>query len=264
MKLFFRTHNTSKTKNVIILHGLYGASDNWVRIAKGINQDYSVYLPDHRNHGNSPHSNEFNYDVLVEDLNNFINENKIENPILIGHSMGGKVAMNYNNKYAKKLKKLIIIDIAPKNYSNKIKTDFHKQILETISQLDLTNYKNRAELKDEVEKLVSEKRHLHLILKNIRRTETAFEWKMNIKAISAELNNILNETFTNKLTSTISKIETLFIKGENSDYLQEEDFNIIRRIYPNAQFVTIENSTHWLHAEQPEMLITKINAFIKE
>lgn len=262
MELFFRSYNTGKSKNIIILHGLYGASDNWVGIAKGISKEFSVFIPDHRNHGNSPHSNEFSYDCLVDDLNKFIENNKIENPIIIGHSMGGKVAMNYNSKHPNMINKLIIIDIAPKKYSSKAKPDFHKKVLEIISKLDLNNYKNRIELKEEIEKHVTDKRHLHLILKNIRLTDSGFEWKINIKAISAQLNNILHETFTSSLSKNTSIVETLFIKGENSDYIIESDFEKIKNIYPNVEFVIIKDSTHWLHAEQPQILINEINAFI--
>ncbi len=131
MKLYYK--KLGEGKPLIVIHGLFGSSDNWLSISKKLAEEYSVYLPDIRNHGQSPHSSEHNYDLMVEDLVEFIKEHDIEKPILIGHSMGGKIAMNFAIDYPNMIEKIIIVDIAPKMYQHE-----HKQYIEALLSIDLT------------------------------------------------------------------------------------------------------------------------------
>ncbi len=258
MELFFRKYGTSK-QNVIILHGLYGSSDNWVSIAKILSKHFSVFIPDQRNHGQSPKSNEFNYTVLINDLNNFINKNKITNPIIIGHSMGGKVAMYFNYSYPDIAKKLIIIDIAPKDYSNDKNNEFHKKIISFMLRLNLNDFNNRKDLSMFIFDKIKDKRLTHFILKNIKRDRNNFSWKINIDVINSELQNILSEDYNKKIKNILTP--TLFIKADKSDYIKTSDFSLIKNIFTNSNIITINDTSHWIHSEKPDELCNLILNF---
>jgi len=259
MKLFFRKYGNGK-QNIIILHGLYGSSDNWVSIARILQDDFTVFIPDQRNHGQSPHSQTFNYTVLINDLYNFISENKISNPIIIGHSMGGKVAMYFNFTYPKIAKKLIIIDIAAKDYSNEDNNKFHRKLIIFMSRLQLDKFNNRKDLSDFIFDKIKDKRLTHFILKNIKLTNNTFSWKINIETIKNEFENILTENYNKKLTKT--KTPTLFIKAENSNYIKESDFSLIKDIFTNSIIKTITGTSHWIHSEKPNELYKEILYFL--
>ncbi len=259
MDLFFRKYGND-SQNIIILHGLYGSSDNWVSIAKILSQHFTVYIPDQRNHGQSPHSNEFNYKVLINDLYNLIIKNKIENPIIIGHSMGGKVAMYFNFTYPDIAKKIIIIDIAPKDYRNEPNNKFHRKLILFMSRLNLNNFNNRKDLSDFIFDKINDKRLTHFILKNLKRENNSFSWKINIEVISNELQNILNEDYNKKINNI--NTPTLFIHAENSNYIKQEDFSLIKSKFNNVEIKSVKNTSHWIHSEKPTELCKLIIDFV--
>jgi len=259
MELFFRKYGNGSL-NIIILHGLYGSSDNWVSIAKILSQKFTVYIPDQRNHGQSPHSAEFNYNVLINDLYNFIVKNKIDNPVIIGHSMGGKVAMYFNYTYPQIAKKLIIIDIVPKDYSNDQNNKFHRKLILFMSRLNLNNFKNRKDLSDFIFNNINDKRLTHFILKNLKREDNSFSWKINIETISNELQNILSEEYNKKIKNI--NTPTLFIKAEDSGYIKPQDFYFIKSIFKNVEIKSIKNTSHWIHSEKPAKLCELIFDFV--
>ncbi|MGD9488820.1 MAG: alpha/beta fold hydrolase [Calditrichaceae bacterium] len=252
MKLFYRKFG--KGKPVIILHGLFGMSDNWMTIGKKIAERHTVYIPDQRNHGRSTHSVEFSYDLLVNDLAEFAAEHNLNEIRLIGHSMGGKVAMQYALKYPQKVEKLVVVDIAPKNYYN----TYFKMFLETLSAINLDSLMSREEADTRLSVKIKQKPIRQFLLKNLRRNrDGTFSWKANLPSIYQNIDEILqgsNETFT-------FENPTLFIKGGRSEYILPADFPLIRRIFPNSEIVTIDDATHWIHSDAPDEFCGHLRTF---
>jgi pimeloyl-ACP methyl ester carboxylesterase len=238
---------------LIILHGLFGSSDNWFTLAKVFAEKFTVYLVDQRNHGQSPHTDEFNYKLLTEDLAAFIKEHHIEKPHIIGHSMGGKTAMNFAVKYPDVLDKLIVVDIAPKSYPV-----HHDHILEGLHEIDLNTLTSRTEADKLLSRHVPEPDVRQFLLKNLaRNSEGKFEWRVNIHAIDEHIEEIgAGMQFDGQYTG-----ETLFIKGVRSNYYAPGDEENILKIFQAAQFVTL-NTGHWVQAEDPKGFAETVLKFL--
>lgn len=259
MELFFQKFGIEKDQSVIILHGLFGISDNWVSYGKQLAKaGYEVFIPDQRNHGRSEHSDDFNYLALTNDLYDFIDAEEIENPILIGHSMGGKVAMRYAVSYPELVKKLIVVDIAPKEYGPR---KHHLSIIKTMLEVNLNNANNRTEVANFLTKGIADKRIRQFILKNLyRKNKNEFEWRLNLDAISDNLEKM----FDGIPEGTTYTGESLFIKGGNSDYLLTSDYDQIYNFFPAARIITINNATHWVHADAPEEFYNLTSQFLQQ
>lgn len=252
MKLFFK--KLGEGKPIIILHGLFGSSDNWLTISKKLADKYSIYLLDVRNHGQSPHSDDHSYQAMVEDLAEFTKDNNIEKPIIIGHSMGGKIAMNFAIDYPQVPEKIVVVDIAPKMYQHENKAN-----LEAMMSINLDQIKSR----DQAEKALIDKiqdRGVRLfLLKNLyRKEDLTFGWKLNLKALYENIREI--EGYT---TNEISLITALFIQGELSKYIKDEDYPLIKKVFPNSKIIKISQASHWVHSEKPEEVYNAINQFIE-
>lgn len=268
MKLYFRKLGSGQP--IIILHGLYGASDNWMTIGRQLSENYEVWLLDLRNHGKSPHHNIHNYDVMKDDLHEFISRNKIENPVLVGHSMGGKVAMAFALSYPDLISRLIVIDIAPKSYLfslDSLKGELnHKEILNALKSSGLDKFARREEILEDLIKRIGSTKISHFLMKNLKRdSEKRFNWILNIDALFNNLEDILDGFSEKDIDSNPASlgVPVLFIKGANSDYILEDDKDEIEDIFPYAQFKSIKNAGHWLHVEQPEQLIKVLTDFIE-
>ncbi len=263
MKLFYRKYGSGPV--MIILHGLYGSSDNWITIARKLENHYTVLLPDLRNHGASPHSPTHTYAEMVDDLLGFFEDNHLENAYLIGHSMGGKVAMQFAAENPEKVNKLMIVDIAPKNYlaGNSFYKHIrqHELILELLENPDLSQYQSRKELDDFFSSRIKEETVRHFLLKNIHRTHAGlFEWKMNAgvlrKAFKSMVSEVTMDWFEERLP--ITNYPVTFVRGQKSDYISDADWLEIRKIYPEAKLIDIPDAGHWLHAEQPDLFIEAV------
>jgi esterase len=239
----------------VILHGLFGLLDNWQTLAKFWSQKYHVYLVDLRNHGRSPHSNDFNYELMGEDLAEFITEHQLQNPVIMGHSMGGKVAMNFALRYPEKVSKLIVVDIAPRAYPV-----HHQDIIDGLNAVDIASMTSRNEAELALAPYIPEAEVRLFLLKNLyRREDNSFGWRMNLAAIEACIEEVGRETTAD---SPFNK-PTLFIKGEKSRYIQEKDIPAIQQLFPQVQLETIANAGHWVHAEAPEKFYQLVVDFIK-
>lgn len=252
MKLFYRELGAGDP--IIILHGLFGSSDNWLSIGKELSDTHSIYLLDQRNHGQSPHSNSFDYSAMANDLEEFIEEHELVNPVILGHSMGGKTAMEFAVNNPDKWSKLIIVDIAPKTYSV-----HHDQILEGLNSLDLKTIKSRNEADKILSKWVPEMGVRQFLLKNLSRDNNGFSWKINLSVISKNI-EIIGEGLSKRLSKAKP---AMFIRGRNSNYIMDNDFELIDQYFPSAKIETIENAGHWVHAEQPEKFLDIVNQFLK-
>ncbi len=258
MELFYRKFGNEGEQSLIILHGLFGLSDNWVTFARRIAMEgFEVYVPDQRNHGQSMHSGNFNYLALTDDLFEFMDEHEIEYPVLLGHSMGGKVAMRFTLENSDLVKKLVVVDISMKAYPSRTK---HKQIIRAMQLVDMEKMKNRRQVEKQLEKLIPEQRIRQFVLKNLHRTsQNSFEWRMNINGIETNLNDMFDAIETNQ---TFRK-PVLFIKGGASDYILLEDFDAIRKNFPHAEIITIAGTSHWVHVEAPERFFQLTYGFLK-
>jgi len=238
---------------LIILHGLFGSLDNWVTLGKKFGKTFKVYLVDQRNHGQSFHSDEFSYDVMSEDLSLFMGEMKLEKAHIIGHSMGGKTAMEFARKYSEKVEKLLIADIGPKFYPV-----HHTQIIKAFYSVPIDKISSRKEADDILSGLVPDFGTRQFLLKNLSREADGFKWKMNLDAISSSIEEVgkgLNQ-------NAIIMNDTLFLRGGNSDYILNDDFNLIHSVFPNSRVDTVEGAGHWLHAEKPSEFYEKASEFL--
>lgn len=261
MELFFRKYGQGPP--LIIIHGLYGSSDNWVSIGRKLAENFEVFIIDQRNHGKSPHTPDHNYQVLKTDLLEFMDAQSIEKAIIIGHSMGGKTAMFFAADYPERLSHLIIADISPKSYeyTNSNQLLAHTTIIRAMFNLDFYGINSRQEVDDILAKSIPEDRIRQFLLKNIMRSkDNEYSWRINIRTIKNELKNILEGLDENQ--TEITGFPVLFIKGGNSDYIQKDDKTTIKKIFPFADIETIPNAGHWLHAEQPDLFLKKISDFI--
>jgi len=257
MQLFHRKFGNPGDQPVIILHGLFGISDNWVSYGKRIAQEgFEVFIVDMRNHGQSPQSDTFNYLALIIDLFDFIDDHDIDCPILIGHSMGGKVAMRFALENPIMVKKLVVVDITMKAYGPR---PHHQKIIRAMKSVDLSTVKNRREVEEQLAPLIPEIRIRQFILKNLhRKNDNSFEWRIYLPGIETNLDAMFDAI------DTIIKFDkpTLFIKGGASDYILLEDFEQIRYNFPNAEIVTIEGTSHWVHVEAAEKFYLLTSGFI--
>jgi len=244
MKLFYR--KTGHGPLIIILHGLFGSSDNWMSIAKKLSTTYSVILPDLRNHGQSPHEELFTYDAMVDDLKELVETEDLGNFILAGHSMGGKVAMQYAVQYPGNVQKLIVVDIAPKDYPV-----HHQLILEGLCALPIDQIKSRNEADALLSNQVPDAGVRQFLLKNLKRKEDGFSWKMNLEVIEDNIDQVgvgLDQ-------SVVSYVPALFIRGANSNYILDEDRVGIFRHFPKASIEDVAGASHWVHAEKPDDVV---------
>lgn len=189
MELFFRKYGSGNP--IIILHGLYGISDNWVKYARKLSDNFTVFIPDLRNHGQSGHSLHFNYEVMSEDISEFIENNQIENPILIGHSMGGKVAIKFTLDNPDLVRKLVVIDMSTRKYDLR---NFHSNIINSMLDIDFSKIKSRDEVDKFLSNFIEDEKIRLFVMKNLYRTEkNSFSWRINIQAIIDNLDYVFEE-----------------------------------------------------------------------
>lgn len=239
---------------IIILHGLFGTLDNWQTIAKKLAENHMVFIIDQRNHGKSPHSDEFSYKIMAEDLKEFMFQHHIYEAIIIGHSMGGKVAMRFALDYPDMVSKLIVVDIAPKKYKGG-----HQTIFEAMFDLDLENLTDRRAIDEALKVKIPDDGIRLFLMKNLaRQKEGGYRWKMNLPVLYRNYQEILSTIEVDDAYDD----EVLFIRGGQSKYIRDEDILDIQEIFPLMQLETIPNTGHWLHAEAPKIFIKIVNNFI--
>ena len=253
MHLFSR--NIGEGQPFVVLHGVFGSSDNLFTVCKKIAESgFKVFMVDARNHGQSPRSELFNYEVMAADLDDFLNENNIQNPILMGHSMGGKTVMTYAQTYTN-FSKIIIVDIAARFYPT-----HHNHILAGLAAIELDKITSRKEAEDVFSNYVSDFGEKQFILKNLYRTDSGgFDWRINLPVISKEIYQIGDEIM---LTKTVQE-PALLIRGSDSSYVTDTDFEIFKAAFVNSQLITIDGANHWVHATKPAEFIEAILEFSK-
>jgi len=250
MKLHYR--QLGQGKPLVILHGLFGFSDNWQNHAKKLAEYFQVTLVDLRNHGHSPWSDAFSYALMVQDLHELFSEFNIASPILLGHSMGGKLAMHYDMAYPNFLDKLIVVDMGVKAYPA-----HHAHILAAIHAIDLTQMTARSQAEAILRTFIDSDGVRQFLLKNLYWEDKGkLAWRVNFPVLEACMPEILSALPLNE-----SYTPALFIRGLLSNYILDEDFDQIESFYPDAQFASIPHAGHWVHAEAPDAFLDVVLSF---
>ena len=266
MSLFYREIGQGE-QTVVILHGLYGSSDNWMTIAKKLSRNFRIILPDQRNHGHSFHHNIHSYEAMASDLLELLNQLKVSKICLAGHSMGGKSAMRFAINYPEMIDCLAVIDIAPKKYNfDEITPDIvlnHCYIINSLISTNIQTLNSRNEIDLLLEKKIPNKALRSFLMKNIfRNSKNKFQWRLNLESLKNNLDEI-SDGFSNaeSFISLEKKPNVLFIKGETSSYIADNDIPVINHFFPNAKLITIPDTGHWLHAEKPDYLVKILTDF---
>jgi pimeloyl-ACP methyl ester carboxylesterase len=255
MELFYNQYGDEGAP-LIILHGLLGAHGNWHTLSRTRFSDVArVYAVDQRNHGRSPHAAEMDYPTMAADVRALIDREGLEGVTLLGHSMGGKTAMQTALSYPDVVDRLIVVDMAPKEYPAR-----HDHLLNALARIDPTTYEDREAIDAALAEDVPSRPIRQFLLKNLDYDGERYTWRMNLDAIRAhydDLNAALpqNETFEGP---------TLFIRGGQSDYVEDDDLSDIRTRFPAARLVTIDGAGHWIHADSPEPFADAVLQFLEE
>ncbi|HZL11937.1 MAG TPA: alpha/beta fold hydrolase [Prolixibacteraceae bacterium] len=268
MQLYYKVDGSGMP--LVIIHGLYGSSDNWLTVAKKLSSGFQVFSIDQRNHGRSPNSEEHSYEALKNDLADFFDQQKIEKAIVMGHSMGGKTAMCFAADYPERIEKLIVVDIAPKDYfllNDESQYHLHNNILRAMLEIDFSKIESRKQVENFLNERIDGTSIVQFLLKNVHRNKETrqFEWRLNAPVLYDNLDEIINGVnahwFDDRIP--ISNYPVLFIKGALSNYILPEDYPSIHRIYPEAIIVEIPDAGHWLHAEQPQLFMEAVEQFLR-
>jgi esterase len=251
MKLYHR--ELGHGQPIIMLHGIFGSSDNWLTHSKLLSGHFHTYALDLRNHGQSPHDDVFDYPSMVDDVLKFIEDHHIKDPILMGHSMGGKVAMNFAVAYPAKIQKLIVVDIAPKPYDMQ-----NYVVLKGLLSIPIQEVTSRQHADELLAQHVDEPDVRQFLLKNLqRKPEGGFRWKLNLSSIAE---NILKIGLPLQFEGQFDK-PALFVRGSRSNYVLNEDFALIKKIFPAASLETLETG-HWVPAEKPGEFVEVVSQWL--
>lgn len=231
-------------KAFVILHGFLGMSDNWRTLGKKFSEEgYEVHLLDQRNHGRSFHSDKFSYDLMVADLKEYCNQHNLDTIILLGHSMGGKTAMQFATSYPEMVSKLIVADISPKAYP-----PHHQDILKALSMLDFSKINSRDDAEEMLSEYIKIKSIRLFLLKNLfRKDSDNYGLRLNLPILMEKIEEV------GKALPADARFdgEVLFLSGEKSGYIEALDELLIKRHFPKSSIKTVSNAGHWLHAENP-------------
>jgi Predicted hydrolases or acyltransferases (alpha/beta hydrolase superfamily) len=255
MELFYNQYGESGPP-LIILHGLLGAHGNWHTLSRtAFRQVAQVYAVDQRNHGRSPHADRIDYPSMAADLRAFINRHALAPATLLGHSMGGKTAMQTALSFPDRVDALIVVDMAPKAYP-----PHHTDLMEALARIAPETYEDRDAIDAALAEDVPSRPVRQFLLKNLDYDGDTYTWQMNLDAIRAHYGDI---TAALPADSTFDG-PALFVRGGQSEYVSDGDLDDIRERFPNAELVTIEAAGHWVHADAPEALAEAVTDFLAE
>ena len=265
MKLFYR--DSGKGDPLIILHGLYGSSDNWVGISKELEKFFRVILVDQRNHGQSPHSENHTYNDLVNDLLETIDALGFQKIKIIGHSMGGKVAMQFAIDHPDRIKSLIVVDITPWGYNQNHTIsqplfEEHSRIISGLMNIPISSITSRNEADNILSETIKNTTIRQFLLKNLKRgRDGSFSWRFNLPVLANSLPNMLSGITPHR---DLKKSDTnaLFIKGSLSSYIPNDKKEELKRTFPNSEVLSVNDAGHWVHAEKPEEFLDLVFNFL--
>jgi pimeloyl-ACP methyl ester carboxylesterase len=252
MQLYFRAQGEGFP--LIVAHGFLGSSDNWRAVSGRLAAYYRVYSLDLRNHGLSRHSYKMNYQLMANDVYQFVEERGIASCFILGHSMGGKVAMHFALEFPERVAKLVVVDIAPRAYA-----PFHRSIIRAMRALELESLGSFADADRALSESVPEAAVRQFLIKNLTRgSDGRLAWKIDLEAIERNYDSLAGAIVSRHPFTKPS----CFIRGGRSNYIQEHDLPSIRESFPQAEVHTIEEAGHWLHVEAPEQFVTIVTNFL--
>ena len=256
MQLYAGKYEASTDNNIpiLILHGLFGSSRNWHPIARSLSKTHTVYTLDLRNHGKSPHSDIMDYPHMAEDVLEFMDQNSLQRVNIIAHSMGGKAAMWLALSHPERVHKLVVVDIAPVAYQH----DF-ADVLAAFQTVPLATIRSRQEADKYLAEYISQSSLRQFLLQNLQFKEGRYSWRLNLQAISRSISQITGFPDVSNITPFPERV--LFIGGGQSDYLNRNNQQLTRKLFPKASFSTIKPAGHWLHAEQPKLFLALVNPY---
>ena len=243
----------NKEKVLIILHGLFGSLDNWYSIAKELSLFFQVHIIDQRNHGKSFHDNNHNYDLMSNDLYNYLHYHEINDPIILGHSMGGKTAMVFAFHFPNSLKKLIILDIGPKNYIND-----YNVLISTLIEINNAHLKSRKKAQLILEDKKIDNQTIQFLLKNLFWKDEKLKFRFNIEAIENSIEELMSFNYLDFSWDGLC----FFIRGSESNYILDSDNTLIKKYFLNSKLITIDKANHWVHFDQKDEFIKTVNNII--
>jgi len=239
----------------MVLHGLFGCGDNWLSFAREFSSRFRVLLLDARNHGLSPHDPEMSYSAMAEDVREFMEEQGINSAHLLGHSLGSKTAMEFALRHGERVRNLVVVDMAPRAYP-----PHHPQIIETLCGLDLGRYGDRQRIEDALADAIPDKVVRRFLLKNLARDDAGrFRWKPGLAEIRGNYPRLNEGLAGGRLWSGAC----LFVRGEHSDYILEQDRAGILDLFPAAEIQTVAGAGHWVHADAPDRFQEVVKAFLR-
>lgn len=250
MQLHYQT--LGQGQPLILLHGLFGSGDNWGTVAKHFSQHYQVICVDLRNHGRSPHSASQSYANMADDLLELCDALDLERIHLVGHSLGGKVAMQFAAYNPDRVEKLIVVDMAMRAYA-----DAHSHLIDAMMDIDFTKLQNRQEVDKILSASIPQTAVRQFLLMNLIKSDSGLTWRINLPALKTNYPGLQQAVCENARYEK----PCLFIHGEQSDYVQDADIDQIKTNFINAQFASLPTG-HWVHAEQPQAFIEVVGNFL--
>ena len=250
MKLHYQ--QSGEGKPLIIIHGLFGSSDNWKAISNRLSSVHNVISVDLRNHGRSPHASDQSYSAMANDIAELAEELKLSEMDVLGHSIGGKTAIALAAEYPALINKLMVIDIAPRAYE-----DRHSEIFKALLAINLSQYSKRSEVDAVLAKDIADMAVRQFLLMNLNISEQGLSWRNNLKAQYANYQQLLESVALGKQIA----IPSCFIRGGLSDYITDEDCASIKQQFTDCQIETVSGVGHWVHAEAPDLFINLAQSF---
>ena len=239
---------------LLVFHGLFGMLDNWATFGREFGEKLPCHLLDLRNHGKSFHMEEMTPDNMAEDILNYLNQHQIEKAYLLGHSLGGKAVMQFAISYPERVKKIVVVDIAPKAYP-----PHHQKIMEALQSVDFEKMMSRKEVEEKLAESIEEKPVIQFLVKNLYwEQEDRLNWRFNLKVLAEKYSDFVGKA----IRFGIFEGETLFIKGEKSHYILPQDEFLIQKQFPKYQLVTIKNAGHWVQVENAKDFNEEVSNFL--
>lgn len=241
---------TGEGKPMVILHGLFGSLDNWRTLARVFSDHFRVISVDQRNHGKSPHSDEMNYPAMADDLAELVDHLGLNEIVLVGHSMGGKTAMQFAVQYPALLADLIVVDMSPQAYPPQ-----HKDIIAALERVPINTVSSREQVDEHLAESIPQPAIRQFLMKGLKRLPgNRFAWKFNLDVLSAKYDNILVAIEPEQRV----QVPALFLGGERSPYLKQVSVQELRQLFPQAELDFVPRAGHWVHAEAPKAFAEKI------
>ncbi len=250
VELFFRREGAGTP--VVVLHGLFGSSDNFGSIGRTLSAEFDMVLVDERDHGRSPHTEHITYPLMAEDVHALVTKLGLKDIVLVGHSMGGKTAMTFAQRWPELLKHLVVIDIGPREYP----IGDHAAILEALHSSDPASMGSRKEMEEHLSKFIPEMGVVQFLMKSLYWEEPGrLGWRFNVPVLKRDMDHILAG-----MGPEMVRVPTLFIRGGKSGYITREDLPQLKEQFPNSRVETIPYAGHWVHAQAPDEVMDFIRS----